>query len=128
MKRRILICDDTDYVRKLFAKILASEGYEIQEWDRGQRLVEEALAFLPDLILLDVIMPGPSAPQNLEALRRQAALNSVPIILLSGCEGNPIVEECLRAGATCFLPKPVELDHLKAVVRGCLGRFEIASV
>ncbi len=120
---KILVVDDEPTVREVVAQYLVRDGYEVRELDRGD-LVDAAVAqFQPDLIVLDIMLPGAS---GLDFLRRSGR-DRVPVILLTAR-----VEESdrvlgLELGADDYVTKPFSPRELVARVRTVLRRAQPAA-
>jgi CheY-like chemotaxis protein len=110
----ILIVDDEPEIRELVGEFLGRRGYRIATASNG----EEALALVakepPDLILLDIYMPGIN---GIEVLRRLARSHpSVGVIMLTASQEEPLLQEALDLGALDVLSKPVDLKQLELAV------------
>jgi CheY-like chemotaxis protein len=111
----ILIVDDDEDIRDVIALVLGSEGYRAIGAADGQEALERIRANGPPaLVLLDLMMPRMSGPDFAYALRHDAALASIPIVILSGDATASAIAESL--GARGCLLKPVELDKLVGTV------------
>ena len=117
---RILIVDDTAISRLMLRGILEGE-YEINEADSGEACLASIKESMPDLLLLDVDMPGISGYEVCVLLRKEAATAHLPIIFVSGLD---TVEERLtgfEAGADDYITKPAEPEELHEKVNTCLS-------
>lgn len=118
---RILIVDDDEQIRYLFKRKLEQEGYEIFVEDDGGSGLQSFIENKPDLILLDIIMPG---KEGIEVIREMVAMNpNVKIIAISaGGRGNAsdYLEYARRFGAKKVLEKPVDLTDLVIAVKDVL--------
>jgi PAS domain S-box-containing protein len=118
--RRVLIADDERHTRQLLEVMLASEGYQVDEASSG----EEALALVarrpPDLILLDVLMPGMSGFEVATELKFRPATKHIPIIMVTAIDDRDARVHGLMAGAEEFLSKPVDRAELCVRVRNLL--------
>ncbi|SET17810.1 sensor histidine kinase [Stigmatella erecta] len=118
--RQVLIADDDAASRKIAAALLAASDYRIRFATSG----EEALAAVgearPDLVLLDVMMPGLDGFEVCRRLRERLSGEYVPIILVTSLDGRSDVVQGLKAGADDFLHKPVHGAELRARVSNLL--------
>jgi two-component system KDP operon response regulator KdpE len=123
-KTRVLVVDDEPrYVRAISVNLEAS-GYQVLTASDGDKAVEAAAAQAPDLILLDIRMPG---MDGYEACRRIREFSSVPIIMLTAKAEATDKVKGLDAGADDYVTKPFSADELMARVRAALRRVELAS-
>ncbi|MFA5059704.1 MAG: response regulator [Candidatus Omnitrophota bacterium] len=121
-KKKILIIDDDDGMRSAIRRFLAAEGkYEIDEVSDGSMVEEKIKQFSPQLLLLDIRMPEKDGYEVCLSIRRNASLNNIKIIAMSGLAGN-IGDAIIRAlGADCFFEKPFDNEKLKAKIAELLG-------
>lgn len=103
---RILVADDEPHIRKLVSFTLGNRGYEVIEAVDGGEAVEIAIREVPDLILLDVMMPVMTGYDVLDRLRAEPATADVPVIMLSAKSQRTEVEEGLSRGANEYICKP----------------------
>lgn len=116
-KPLVLIVDDDLASRELIASYLEPEGYAIVMVSSGTAAIEEARRLLPDLIVTDVLMPGPGGLQTLFVLRNTPETSEIPAIVVSGI--SPRILGLMPAAA--YLVKPVERQNLVQTVRNCLN-------
>jgi two-component system response regulator MprA len=116
---KVLIVDDDAHIRASLRRTLAFEGYQVREAGDGTGALEVALDELPDLVILDVMLPGIS---GMEVCRRLREVNDVPILMLTAHEGTSSQVEGLDAGADDYLVKPFVKDELLARIRALLRR------
>jgi two-component system sensor histidine kinase/response regulator len=116
---RVLVVDDSPDNTFLIQAILEEEGYKIDVLNNGS----DALAYIdaspPDLLLLDVMMPGMDGFEVTQRIRKNAKLPFIPILLITAHD-QPRVSQGLDTGADDFIRKPVEFDELLARVRSLL--------
>jgi CheY-like chemotaxis protein len=115
-KPLVLIVDDDLASRELLASYLEPEGYAIVMVSSGTAALEEASRLLPDLIVTDVLMPGPGGLQTLFVLRNTTETSEIPAIVVSGI--SPRILGLMPAAA--YLVKPVERQNFVQTVRNCL--------
>ena len=110
----VLVCDDEDTLRSLIRATLSD--YEIVEACDGDEALERARAVGPDLILLDMMMPGRSGLDVLAELRRDEHLGSTPVVMLTARSQLADRDAAAAAGADRYLAKPFSPLQLIAVV------------
>jgi signal transduction histidine kinase len=113
---RVLLADDNADMRGYVARLLASHGIEVTTASDGEEALAKARAQLPDLVLTDVMMPRLDGFGLLAAIRADAALRSLPVMLLSARAGEEARVEGLAAGADDYLTKPFGARDLVARV------------
>jgi two-component system alkaline phosphatase synthesis response regulator PhoP len=106
MPYKILSIEDTTSFRRLIRMALEFDGFDVIEAEGGQRGLELAKAEVPDLILLDLMMPDISGLEVCQALKKDARLCKIPIIVLSSSDDSDEIEACLQLGAQDYLLKP----------------------
>ena len=117
---RILVVDDEPQIRRVMKTALASNGYEAFEARSGEEALESLRANNPDLILLDMNMPGMG---GMAACREIRAVCEVPIIILSVRDSEQDKIAALDAGADDYITKPFSVNELLARIRANLRRF-----
>jgi len=131
MSRRtghVLVVDDDALNRRLVTATLAREGHHTTSANDGN----EALAALredpPDVILLDIEMPGLDGIQVLERIKSDESLRHTPVIMISGVEDTASVVRCLEMGADDFLTKPFDPAILRARINAGLDRKALGEL
>lgn len=117
MSARILICDNEEPLRALVRAALAPRGYELLEARDGDESLVMAQDAKPDLIVLDMMMPGRTGLDVLRELRADPELSATPVVMLTARAQLTDEQAAVDAGADRFLPKPFsprELDGLIA--------------
>ena len=112
MKRSVLVVDDEPTARTMLRLILVRAGFEVLEAEDGYRALEEVERQLPDLMLLDVMMPGIDGFEVCKKLRAQKSTAGLPIIMLSAKTDALSVQRGLQVGANKYLTKPVSPEEL----------------
>ena len=116
MPPRILVCDNEEALRDLVRAALGGNGYEIEEARDGDEALAQARRVRPDLIILDVMMPGRSGLDVLTELRDDAELAGVKVIVLTARAQATDRSSAERAGANVFLAKPFSPLELAGIV------------
>jgi PAS domain S-box-containing protein len=115
-RRTVLIVDDVPANRAVLVHLMEELGFELVEASDGQALLASAQARRPDLVISDLVMPIMDGLEAIERLRQLPGLADVPVIAVSANASNCDEARSLAAGASAFLPKPVEMDRLLAKV------------
>ena len=116
----VLVVEDEDSVREIEQRILISGGLATIAASDGQEALKLAVAHRPDLILLDLMMPGMSGMDVLYALKNNPATAMIPVVVLSARSGWQVIEETHMLGAVDFLAKPFEYEELLGRVKRAL--------
>ena len=116
MPARILIVDDFEDARELYAEYLRMRGFEVSCAADGEAALRLALPSGYDLIILDLALPRMDGIAVLRELRRHSPTAKTPIIILSASVGTEAREQTLRAGADLFLEKPCLPDELETAM------------
>jgi len=125
-KPRVLIVDDTESNRLLLSMLL-EDDYEVVEADSGEACLVEVKQQKPDIILLDITMPGMSGNEVCVELRKQKDTEHLPIIFVSALVGTEEKLAGFEAGGDDYLTKPVEEDVLLEKITSCLQRQQNVS-
>ena len=119
MPQKILVVDDQPKNVKLLADILAVKGYEVTTSASGEDALAKMKATPPDIVLLDVMMPGMNGYEVCRAVRADPALRALPVVLVTALDPSERAKG-LEAGADDFLTKPISQPELLARVRSLL--------
>lgn len=117
---RILVGDDNEQMRRLIVELLEAEGYEVSEAKDTGEVLEQVSHSRPDLLILDVQMPGGGGIEALRAIRSDPANGGMPVLLLSGSVDLE-VDLASQVGANAQLPKPFRIDVFRATVGSLLA-------
>ena len=119
-RKQILIVDDDPITCDILGGMLHAEGYELEFVSNGDNAIKFVKAFLPDTVLLDVIMPDMNGFEVCRRLKEDVMTSNIPIILITGLDSKNDLETGINAGAEDFLVKPVNGLELRARVRSML--------
>ena len=130
MNSKVLIVDDEPTAMSTLEAILAGDGYQLDYASSGRIALEKAEQLQPDLILLDVMMPGMNGYEVCRRLRATPKLAEVPIIILTALDDRTSRLQGIEAGADDFLLKPVDRQELRLRVRTILrlDRYRTLSI
>ena len=117
---RILVVDDEEYVRKMFKRMLESEGWEVLTAESGEAALDVFEKEEVDIILLDVNMPGMKGPECLVKCKEQC--RDIPVIIISVEYDEDIIRETMTKGADNYLRKPVSKEILLSAIEKALNR------
>jgi CheY-like chemotaxis protein len=121
MPTKVLVCDNEEALRALVRGALELGDYEIVEARDGDESVELARSCDPDLIVLDMMMPGRTGLEVLTELRAEERFAVTPVIMLTARAQAQDREAAVEAGVSHFLPKPFSPLELCSIVEGLLG-------
>jgi twitching motility two-component system response regulator PilH len=119
--RTVLVVDDSPTETRILVNSLVKAGFRVETASNGEQGVEMARRLLPDLILMDVIMPVLNGFQATRILHRDEATAQIPVVIVTTKDQQTDRAWGLRQGAVDYLVKPVEPAELLARIRGLLG-------
>ncbi len=122
---KILVVDDEARNRLLLTRLLDNEGYVHEEANDGSQAISKARVYTPDLILLDVMMPGMDGFEVAKQLKADPITEGIPIIMVTVLEDQASRERGLAMGVEEFISKPVKVNELQIRVRNLL-RLKLA--
>ena len=120
MSEKILIVDDEPDIVELLAHNLTANGYEVLTAANGLEALNKARRYLPDLILLDLMLEGIDGYSVCEILRRQPSTSSVPVIMITALAGQIARANGIAAGADDFVTKPFSPQEVVSRVKRLL--------
>lgn len=124
--RRVLVVDDEQTIRELVAEALGEAGFQVLPAGNGARALEIMHDWVPDLIVLDLMMPRLDGLSFVELMRLNPQLASIPVVLVTAAYAAGAAAQQL--GARACITKPFELDDLLNVVREIIGEPLAAQV
>ena len=125
MKKKILIVEDDENLAKALGIRLRAKGYEVMIAVDAIMAVMKAMQDSPDLILLDISMPGGNGLQIAERLKESMKTMEIPFIFLTASKQSDIRDMAMAMGALAFFEKPFEVEELLAVIRTELDNPEV---
>jgi putative two-component system response regulator len=118
MTSTILIVDDESAGRQTLESILEGQGYHLEMAENGQEALEKTAQLLPDVILLDVMMPGMDGFEVCRRIRNDPSLAEIPIIMLTALDDRQSFLNGLESGADDYITKPCDRHELRARLLG----------
>ncbi len=105
MEKTILLVEDDKFLRELISRKLSGEGFKIEEAVDGEAGLKKLEEIKPDLILLDLILPGLDGFEVLERIKDNPSVSEIPVLILSNLGQRDEIEKGLKLGAVDFLVK-----------------------
>lgn len=121
-KKKILVVEDDAVLQRALQEFITSEGFETHSATDGEEAIQMASDIMPDVILLDIIIPKKDGYEVIKEVRAEEKTKSVPIILLTNLGSLQDVEKALELGATTYLVKAdYTLEEVVAKIKSILG-------
>jgi DNA-binding response OmpR family regulator len=114
----MLVDDDRELIR-IIERTLELEGYSVNTASNGPTAIEQMKTCNPDLVLLDIMMPGMDGYEVLQNIRKTS---TVPVLMLTALGEVDSIEKCLQLGADGYITKPFRSDELVARVKAMIRR------
>jgi len=124
----VLVVDDDSINRALLTRSLEQEGHRVTALDNGFAALAAAAEDPPDVVLLDIVMPGLDGIEVLERMKTDAALRHIPVLMISGVDDDESIVRCIEIGADDFLPKPFDPAILRARIGAGLTRKRLVDL
>lgn len=119
--RCCLVVDDDPAIREILVTNLEAEGMDVRTADNGDDAGSLARSIKPDLIVLDVMMPGRDGYAVLSDLKSDPATSEIPVVLLTAKAGDDDVWEGWKSGADYYITKPFSVDELMYFIDMAFG-------
>jgi twitching motility two-component system response regulator PilH len=117
---KILVVDDSPTQRQWMIKVLQKYGHEVLTAENGDSAIVSALSDLPDLILMDVVMPGLNGFQATRTITKHASTQHIPVIMLTGKDQDTDKLWAQRQGASDYIVKPAVESDLIGKIKSLL--------
>lgn len=118
---KVLIVDDSPTEVHILSKLLDKEGYQVVVAVNGEEGIAKAKQEIPDLILMDVVMPGLNGFQATRKIHRNASTKHIPIIIVTTKDQDTDREWGMRQGASDYLVKPIDTTELAEKLKNLIG-------
>jgi DNA-binding response OmpR family regulator len=121
MSAHVLLIEDEPNIAEAIRFLLVRDGWQVTVLSTGQDALHEIAARSPDLVILDLMLPGQSGLDILRAIRADATMASLPVLMLTAKGQDRDREAALAAGVSDFMTKPFDNSQMRAAVRALLG-------
>ena len=121
MKPPILIVEDNELNMRLFSDLLSALGYEIRQAQDAESALQILEQEVPGVIVMDIQLPGVSGVDLIEAARKDARLERIPILAVTAFAAKGDEERIRAAGASGYLSKPVSINPFMNAINGLLS-------
>lgn len=111
-----MVVEDNDLNRKLFCDVLKANGFEVEPVADGTKVLDTARSVSPDLIIMDIQLPGISGVDLIEAAKRDMLLREIPVLAVTAFAAKGDEERIRSAGASGYLAKPVSISPFMTAV------------
>jgi CheY-like chemotaxis protein len=118
--RTILVVEDCEDVRRMLTVLLESEHFRVLEAATGAEALKAINSGRPDLILMDLALPGFDGLETIRRIRKIDGFQNTPIIVLTAYSGPSIHETARRAGTNYLMTKPIDFDELQELLKQIL--------
>ena len=119
---QILLVDHSEIVLLFERTMLEGAGFQVRSARSGAEALAEVEKTRPDLVLLDILMPGLDGIEVCRRIKENPSTSDIPIVMVSARSEQDVVERAFRAGCNDYLTKPIDGAELLAKVRSCLGQ------
>ncbi len=120
-KKKIMIVDDNDDIITTYRVVLERMGYGVVAAHDGRECLEEIEEIKPDLVLLDVLLPGLSGTDVCRSIKENAQTRHIPVVAITASMSGQTRNRMAEVGADDFLLKPLDVSDLNRVVKMFLG-------
>lgn len=115
MSNKILLCDDDEVMMEIMKLILVEKGYDVQNINNTEGLVEKVEEIDPGMILMDLQLPETGGEAAIQALKNNSKTANIPIVIFSAFDD--LETKVKETGANGFFPKPFEISALEDMVK-----------
>lgn len=128
MAAKIMIVDDNADCRELLAIQLGSLGHKVVQAKSGEESLEKAVLEKPDLILMDMLLPGISGLGTTAKLKQGVETAAIPIVAFSGWAERRLQDRAKQAGIVAFVTKPASARALNDIIKQCVRSYDDMTV
>ena len=120
MAKRIMVVEDNDLNRRLFCDVLKANGFDVDPVADGDQVIETARGSSPDLIIMDIQLPGVSGVDLIAEAKQDQSLKHIPVLAVTAFAAQGDEERIRSAGASGYLAKPVSIMPFMNAVKELL--------
>ena len=113
MAVKVLVVEDDTFLMKAYLTKLQNSGFDVQSATDGEEAIVAMASFMPDIVLLDLVMPRKDGFEVLEWLKQDGSLVHIPVVMITSSKVKADVERAHDLGARAYLLKPVALQELE---------------
>ena len=113
----ILIVDDEGAIADFVMRILEKEGYKARSALNAGEAIEKIKSEMPDLILLDILMPGVNGFEFFNILKKDESLSDIPVVFMSGFIDSNYIEKAYHLGGVDYIPKPFGKSEILSCIQ-----------
>jgi len=121
MAKKILIVEDEKSILKLESLLLTAKGYQVQGVEEGSAAIEAVKSFRPDLVLLDIMLPGIDGFEICRRLKADRETRGIPVVMLTARNSCQDIIRGKEAGASCYITKPFKTSVMVETVQNVLA-------
>ena len=118
---KVLVVDDEDYIRRLIRFVLEDEGYDVRLASSTEEALNLIRSFQPDIVTVDLMMPGRSGLELLAEMKADPVISSIPSLVVTAVGIRDDLEQANELGATATLNKPFSHRQLVDAIHDVLG-------
>lgn len=115
-----MVVEDNDLNRRLFCDVLKANGFEVEPVAEGEKVLETARSVRPDLIIMDIQLPGISGIDLIAQAKQDSGLSQIPVLAVTAFAAKGDEERIRAAGAASYLAKPVSIMPFMNAVKALL--------
>ena len=120
-RKKILIVDDESIMVSILQRHVSNAGFVFEVASNGQEALDKIQKEMPDLVLLDLMMPGMSGFETCRRIRADEKTKKLPVIIITALRSDTDSADAAACGANEFMVKPINADHLAKRLRHHLG-------
>jgi DNA-binding response OmpR family regulator len=119
--KKILVADDDPNMLLLISEVLARQNYQVSQTTTGDAALRQAQAEIPDLMVLDVMMPGIDGIEVCRRIKSDPALRAIKVVMVTAKAQGKDIEAGMAAGADRYITKPFKIGELSAKIKELIG-------